>query len=449
MGAATQTIAAIATPPGNGGVGILRLSGPEAITILQRHVGVVPEPRVAGLRPFRDTQGDVIDTGLVVCFTAPNSFTGEHIAEFQGHGGAVLMDHLLELVCRSGARPARPGEFSERAFHHGKLDLAQAEAIADVIAAGSRTAARAATRSLQGEFSTRVNALIQDTVALRVYIEAAMDFPDEDIDFLADGVVADRLRGLQARLAQLRRCAGQGALLQAGLNVAIIGRPNVGKSSLLNQLAGRPSAIVTDIPGTTRDVVREAVQLGALPLHLMDTAGIRETQDPVEQEGVRRAKAALQQADHIFWVIDDTQQHDNLDRDLALLPNRTPTSLLLNKADLSGRPCGVVAGLPHPAYAISALSGAGLDAFADDLAQRVGLDHQGADALSARRRHLLALDNAGQRIASAMQPSKIAHAAELAAEDLRLAHDALGEIVGVMTSDELLGEIFASFCIGK
>ena len=448
--AVTQTIAAIASPPGNGGVGILRLSGPEAIAILQYHVGAAPKPRVASLRPFRDGQGNVIDTGLVICFTAPHSFTGEQVAEFQGHGGAVLMDYLLELVCHSGARPARPGEFSERAFHHGKLDLAQAEAIADVIAAGSRSAARAAARSLQGEFSMQVNALIEDTVTLRVYIEAAMDFPDEDIDFLADGVVATRLHGLQNRLIQLQHCARQGALLREGLQVAIIGRPNVGKSSLLNRLAGRASAIVTDIPGTTRDVLRESVQLGALPLHLMDTAGMRETQDPVEQEGIRRAKAALQQADHVFLVVDDTQYRpDALDHDLAMLPDHTPVTLLINKADLSGRPLGAVTGLPHPAYAISATSGAGLSVFAEDLAQRIGLQHQGAGALSARRRHLIALNTAGQYIANAMQSLKIAQAAELAAEDLRLAHDAMGEIVGAMTSDELLGEIFSSFCIGK
>ena len=330
----TDTIAAVATPPGRGGIGVVRVSGPLSAAIAEAVCGALPAPRQAVLRRFCSSDGAVLDEGIVLYFPAPHSFTGEDVLELQGHGGPVVMDLLLARVCELGARPARPGEFSERAFLNDKLDLAQAEAIADLIASDTTAAARAALRSLQGEFSRRVHALVEGLIELRMYVEAAIDFPEEEIDFLADGVIAERLQELRERLRALQAAAGQGRLLRDGMTVVIAGRPNAGKSSLLNHLAGREAAIVTAIPGTTRDVLREHISIDGMPLHVIDTAGLRDSDDPVELEGIRRAWAEIEAADRILMVVDDRLGLNREERRLReRLPPATPVTVLYNKID--------------------------------------------------------------------------------------------------------------------
>lgn len=441
----SETIAAIATPPGRGGVGVVRVSGPAVPDFTRAVLGSRPPPRQAVVRAFRDADGSIIDRGLALYFSAPASFTGEDVLELHGHGSPAVLDHLLARFLALGARVARPGEFSERAFLNDKLDLAQAEAIADLIDAGTREAAAAAARSLEGEFSRAVHALADAMVELRVYVEAAIDFPDEDVDFLAEGDVAARLDGLRERLADLRARAGRGSILREGLKLAIVGAPNVGKSSLLNALARRETAIVTDIPGTTRDVLREVIDLDGLPVHVADTAGLRETGDPVEVEGVARARAEIGRADHVLLVVDD--RDDATDADWSRLPAadvRPSVTVVYNKCDLSQR-------LPGPmadGVRISANSGAGLDALADRLHAVAGLG-AGEAEFTARRRHLGAIDRAAAALDAGREQLRAHAAGDLLAEDLRSAHDALGAITGAFTSDDLLGEIFANFCIGK
>lgn len=440
-----ETIAAIASPPGRGGVGIVRVSGPAVAGIAKAMLGALPPARQACLRTYRAADGAAIDRGLALYFPAPASFTGEPVLELHGHGSPVVLDHLLARLIELGARSARPGEFSERAFLNDKLDLAQAEAIADLIDAGTREAATAAARSLEGEFSRRVHDLAAAFVELRVYVEAAIDFPDEDVDFLAEGDVAARLEGLIKRLSGLRASAARGAVLREGMRLAIVGAPNVGKSSLLNALSRRDSAIVTDIPGTTRDVLREVIDLDGLPIHIADTAGLRETHDPVEIEGVERARAEIGRADRVLLVVDD-RAGDNA-ADWARLPDsgdRPPVTLVYNKCDLSGRHAGPVSG----GVRLSAATGEGLQTLVELLRRQAGLS-DGEAEFTARRRHLEALDRAADALEAGRSQLSAAAAGELLAEDLRRAHDALGAITGTFTSDDLLGEIFSSFCIGK
>jgi len=447
---ATDTIAAIATPPGQGGVGIVRISGSDVARIAMVLLGRLPQVRRAELHDFRDAEGSLIDSGLVLYFAAPASFTGESVLELHGHGGQVVLDLLLQRVLELGARPARPGEFSRRAFLNNKLDLVQAEAIADLIESGTAQAARAAVRSLQGAFSTRVHALTDALTELRIYIEAAIDFPDEEIDWLADARLQQMLQALQDDLADIMACAHQGQLLRDGMTLVIAGRPNAGKSSLLNALAGSEAAIVTAIPGTTRDVLREHIQLDGMPLHIIDTAGLHDSDDPVEQLGMARARKAMESADRLLLLIDD--QAGFSDADAAILdglPAGVPHTLIFNKIDLTGRKPGPVAMAAAPGFALSVQTGAGMDALQAHLKNCVGLTDQAAGSFSARRRHLDALQRVQQHLIAGQRQLLEQQAAELLAEELRLAQHELGEITGAVSSDDLLGRIFSSFCIGK
>ncbi|AIF46367.1 tRNA uridine-5-carboxymethylaminomethyl(34) synthesis GTPase MnmE [Dyella japonica] len=443
----TDTIAAIASAPGAAGVGVLRVSGPAVPGIAAELLGRDPDPRRAHFTAFRERQGELIDRGLLLYFPAPASYTGEHVLELQGHGSPVLLDALLRRVCAMGARLARPGEFTERAFLNGKLDLAQAEAVADLIAARSQAGARAALQSMEGAFSRKVHDLLQALIALRVHIEAAIDFPEEEIDFLADPAIMQQLEALRAQLADLLREAQRGVRLNDGLRVAIIGRPNAGKSSLLNALAGSDRAIVTDIAGTTRDVLRESLNLDGIALELADTAGLRETDDPVEREGVRRAHGELARADVALLVTD--AQH--AEHDLALLGDLPPSVeriVLVNKIDLDSHAARYEVRSDAIWVWASAKTGAGLDALRDHLKQLAGAG-SGEGAFSARRRHVLALEQVAAHLGLADEVLRATRAGELAAEELRQAQHALGEITGTYTSDDLLGAIFSSFCIGK
>jgi tRNA modification GTPase len=445
-----DTIAAIATPPGRGGVGIVRVSGSAVSVIAVALLGKLPNPRQATLRSFCASNGELLDQGIALYFPAPHSFTGEDVLELQGHGGPVVMDLLLARVLELGARLARPGEFSERAFLNDKLDLTQAEAIADLIASDTAAAARAALRSLQGEFSQQVNDLVEGLVELRIYVEAAIDFPEEEIDFLADGVIATRLRGLQKRLNSLQAVARQGRLLRDGMTVVIAGRPNAGKSSLLNQLAGRDAAIVTAIPGTTRDVLREQISIDGMPLHIIDTAGLRHSDDVVEAEGIRRAWVEIAAADQIVMLVDDQSGFTVEDQALReQLPTETPVTVVRNKIDLTGRMPAIAQGQWGIEILLSARSGVGLDLLRDHLKSCMGYQSGGEGTFMARRRHLDALERATVALNRAAYQLEIVRAGELAAEELREAQNALAEITGEFSSEDLLTRIFSSFCIGK
>jgi tRNA modification GTPase len=443
-----DTIAAIATPPGRGGVGIVRLSGPQAIHLVHALTGRKPPPRRASLASFRAADGQAIDQGLVLRFDAPKSFTGEDVVELHAHGSPVVLDLLLARCVELGARRARPGEFSERAFRNSRLDLAQAEAIADLIAAGSEAQARAATRSLQGEFSRRVDALLARLIGLRAYIEAAIDFPEEEIDFLADARLSAELEALRAALADLLREARQGQRLRDGLHAVILGPPNAGKSSLLNALAGTERAIVTAIPGTTRDTLNQTLSLDGVELTLVDTAGLRDTPDAIEAEGIRRARAEVARADLALLVIDARTSARSLDALRAECPPTCARLVVRNKIDLADDTPRVQERDGETEVHLSALTGEGLDLLRAQLRQHAGAT-ESEGAFSARARHVEAL----QRVATHLDAAAIAlhgtRAGELAAEDLRHAQQALSEITGAYTSDDLLGEIFGRFCIGK
>jgi tRNA modification GTPase len=447
---ATDTIAAIATPPGQGGVGIVRISGPDTPAIARELLGHLPRPRQAGVHGFREADQTLIDTGLALYFEAPASFTGEHVLELQGHGGPVVMDLLLQRVLSLGARPARPGEFSERAYLHDKLDLAQAEAIADLIESGTAQAARAAVRSLQGDFSRQVELLIEALTSARMYVEAAIDFPEEEIDFLADDTLQQMLAGLRADFLELLTRAQQGQLLRDGMTLVIAGRPNAGKSSLLNALSGNEAAIVTAIPGTTRDALREYIQIDGLPLHIVDTAGLHASEDPVEQAGMQRTRQALAQADRVLLVIDDQSGVTAADTDiLDELPANVPHTRVFNKVDLTGRVPGLCSNAAFEAVALSAHTGAGLAELRQHLKRCAGYSEQAEGGFSARRRHLDALQRASLHVDAGIQQLEQHCAGELLAEELRQAQQVLGEITGAVSSDDLLGRIFSSFCIGK
>ncbi|MBZ5487418.1 tRNA uridine-5-carboxymethylaminomethyl(34) synthesis GTPase MnmE [Halomonas aquamarina] len=448
-----DTITALATPPGRGGVGIIRVSGPACRAIADAVLGHCPAPRYAHYGPFHGESG-TIDEGIALLFEGPNSFTGEDVLELQGHGGPIIMDMLLERCVALGARLARPGEFSERAFLNDKLDLAQAEAIADLIDATSRSAAENAVRSLQGEFSNRVSALVTRLIELRVYVEAAIDFPEEEIDFLADGHVATHLTGVQQALGEVRRAAGQGALLREGMSVVIAGRPNAGKSSLLNALTEQDTAIVTDIAGTTRDVLREYIHIDGMPLHIIDTAGLRDTPDAVEKIGVARAWEEIERADRVLLMVDaaTTDATDPMaiwPEFVERLPDRTRLTLVRNKIDESEEAAGIDLSTPTPTLRLSAKTGAGVDNLKAHLKDVMGFAATTEGRFSARRRHLDALDRAMEALDNGRAQLEGFGAGELLAEDLRDAQASLGEITGEFSADDLLGEIFGSFCIGK
>lgn len=446
---AEDTIAAVATPIGRGGVGIVRISGPAAAPIAEQILGRCPPPRRADYLPFRGADGSIIDQGIALFFAAPHSFTGEDVLELQGHGGPVVMDLLLQAALQMGARAARPGEFSQRAFLNDKLDLAQAEAIADLIDATSAQAARSALRSLQGEFSHHVTALTEALIQLRLYVEAAIDFPEEEIDFLADGVIAAQLDALRERLHSVQAAAHQGSLLRDGMHVVLAGQPNAGKSSLLNALAGRDSAIVTDIPGTTRDVLREEISIDGMPLHIIDTAGLRDSHDAIEQEGVRRAWAEIERADRILLLIDVRTGMGVAEQGiLRRLPPRMPVTFIHNKIDLTEHPAGLVQNNGEVHIYVSARRGDGLDSLRGHLKQSMGFHDAVEGVFSARRRHLEALAQAATHLAMGAEHLQ-QRAGELLAEELHLAQQALAEITGAFGADDLLGLIFGSFCIGK
>ena len=440
-----DTIVAVATPPGRGGIAVVRVSGAAVPAIAATLLGALPAPRYATFSRWHDGAGALIDIGLALYFPAPHSFTGEAVLELQGHGGDVVVAALVERIVELGARRARAGEFSERAFLNDKIDLAQAEAIADLIDAGSRRAAQAAMRSLQGEFSAHVNATRAALTSLRVYVEAAIDFPEEEIDFLASSELRERLADVQQRLASVLAAAEQGAVLTRGLTVAIAGRPNAGKSTLMNRLAGHDVAIVTPVAGTTRDLLRERIEIDGVPVELIDTAGLRaDTSDAIEAEGMRRARAAIARADHVLFVIDAAAdpRGDSFAAECAALPEGVPVTLVMNKCDLLAVPAA------PPGVAISATTGQGLTELRALLVSAAGQSDAGPGAFSARARHVDALRRATSHLAlaSAQLQSK---QGELAAFELRNAQRELGQVVGDVSSDELLGHIFGSFCIGK
>ncbi|MGA2398413.1 MAG: tRNA uridine-5-carboxymethylaminomethyl(34) synthesis GTPase MnmE [Steroidobacteraceae bacterium] len=447
----SDTIAAIASAPGRGAVGVLRVSGPEVPRIARAILGSLPQARRAQLARFLDARGASIDAGIALYFPAPASFTGEDVLELQAHGGILVMDLLLRRLLELGARMARAGEFSERAYLNGKMDVAQAEAVADLIEAGTEAAARAAVRSMQGEFSSRIAALGALITDLRVHVEAAIDFPDEEIDFLAAPAVTSRLEQVLAAFDSIQAAARQGALLREGLTVVIAGKPNAGKSSLLNALTGEDVAIVTPSPGTTRDVLRQQLHLDGVPLNLVDTAGLRSAADAAEEEGIRRARAEMRRADRICYVVDASLADESPDDELLPreLPNDVPVTVIYNKIDLTGASARADEEATPPRIYLSARTGAGMDLLRAHLKTRAGHARPEAGVFSARRRHLDALERARALVDSAVRAGGESRGFELFAEDLRLAQTALGEITGEVTSEDLLGAIFASFCIGK
>lgn len=450
-----ETIVAQATAPGRGGIGILRVSGPLATKAAQAILGKCPKPRMADYLPFKDADGTILDQGIALYFKSPNSFTGEDVLELQGHGGQVVLDLLLKRILQiDGIRLARPGEFSEQAFLNDKLDLAQAEAIADLIDATSEQAARSALKSLQGEFSKKVNELVDSVIYLRTYVEASIDFPDEEIDFLADGKIEANLRGIINQLENVRAEAKQGSILREGMKVVIAGRPNAGKSSLLNALAGREAAIVTDIAGTTRDVLREHIHIDGMPLHIIDTAGLRDATDEVERIGISRAWTEIEQADRIILMLDSSDP-ESVDLSkvrsefLAKLPSTLPVTIVRNKIDLNGEQASESEQGGYQIISLSAQTHDGVKLLREHLKQAMGFQTGIEGGFLARRRHLDALEKAAEHLQIGLVQLTEFHAGELLAEELRLVQSYLSEITGQFTSDDLLGSIFSSFCIGK
>ena len=442
MSTSSDTIVSIATPPGVGGIGIVRLSGDAVNRIGEVLLDKRPRPRRATLLSFRDAQGRAIDRGIALYFPGPNSFTGEDVLELHGHGGPVVMSMLVDAAVSCGARRADPGEFSKRAFLNDRLDLVQAEAIADLISAGTSQAARAALRSLSGDFSDAVNSLLQKLIELRVHVEAAIDFPEEEIDFLSDAGLAKSIDEVARAFDGLQERANQGRVLRDGLQLVIVGKPNAGKSSLMNRLSGEDTAIVTEIAGTTRDVLRERINIDGLAVELVDTAGLRENPDVIEAEGIRRARDAMTRADAILWIQDVTDAGP-----VALgerLPDDTPVLVVRNKADLlDGPPSSGVE------IYLSAKTGAGIDELRRRILVLAGYSNAGGGALTARGRHVDALRRAARHFEAGREALESSRAGELLAEELRLAQEDLGEITGAVSSDDLLGQIFSSFCIGK
>jgi len=447
----TDTIVAAATPPGRGSVGIVRISGPRTPEIAAVILGELPAPRRAAFARFFDAQQQPIDAGFALFFPSPHSYTGEHVLELHGHGGPVVVETVIARVLELGARRALPGEFTQRAFLNDKLDLAQAESVADLIDAGSNEAARAAMRSLQGEFSAMVQGLNEAVIELRMYVEAAIDFPEEEIDFLADRQLEGKLDAVRDHFDAVEQSARQGKLLREGMTVVIAGRPNAGKSSLLNRLAGYDAAIVTPIAGTTRDVLREHIHVDGMPLHILDTAGLHDSGDAVEQEGIRRAEAEIARADRVLFVIDASEDPAGtaFSEERKRLPAEIPVTLIFNKCDIAaGIPLSDTVSGP-PRITLSALSGTGIDLLRVHLKSIMGFQTSGSGTISARQRHLDALARARAHVDEGARQLLERRAGELVAEELRAAQQALGEITGEFTTDDLLGRIFSSFCIGK
>lgn len=445
-------IAAIATPPGRGGVGIVRVSGINLKPFIQEVLGKLPDPRHAELSNFLDQSDQVIDQGITLYFPSPGSYTGEDVLELQGHGGPAVMNLLLDRCLQLGARLAKPGEFTLRAFLNNKLDLAQAESVADLIEASTTNAARCAVRSLQGEFSSMIHQLVSALINLRVLVEATLDFPEEEIDFLQSAHAAEQLTAIQVKLEQVLAASRRGNLLQEGIKVVLAGQPNVGKSSLLNQLAGDEIAIVTDIPGTTRDTVRQSIEIEGIPLHLIDTAGLRETSDVVEQHGIARTYAAIEQADLVLLLVDSRYGVTAEDHSmLARLPHQLPVLIVQNKIDLSTLTSHVAENASDTTIYLSAKSGEGIALLRTTLLKTVGWQANlaGEGIYMARQRHLQALSCTKEQLEKAAILLKNTDQLEIFAEELRLAQQALSSITGEFSSDDLLGEIFSSFCIGK
>ena len=445
-----DTIAAIATAPGRGGVGIVRVSGKHALRIAEQVLDKTPQPRYAHYAPFYGAEKQVLDQGIALYFPGPNSFTGEDVLELQGHGGPVVLEWLLSRVIELGARLAEPGEFSKQAFMNDKLDLAQAEAISDLIEASSDQAARSALRSLQGAFSAQVNQLVEELIQLRIFVEAAIDFPEEEIDYLSDGKVAGQLQGILDRLQAVFVAAQQGVLLREGMSVVILGRPNAGKSSLLNALSGRESAIVTDIAGTTRDIVKEEINIDGMPLHVLDTAGVRIATDQVEQIGIERAWKALDDADRVLVMLQAGEAiHAEDQIILDRLPAHIPVTLIRNKIDLINHDPMVEVEGEQTIVWLSAKQQIGVDLLRTHLKTAMGFEQTGEGVFMARKRHIDALQAALQWTQNGQKQLEGYAAGELLAEDLRSAQEVLSHITGRFTSDDLLGRIFTSFCIGK
>ena len=443
----TTTICALASALGQGGIGIVRISGPHSIDIAQKILGHMPKPRYAHYGSFFDADGVEIDKGVALFFPGPNSFTGEDVVELQGHGGLLVMRSLLDTAMTLGASAAEPGEFSKRAFLNGKMDLVQAEAVADIIEASSKQSAQSALRSLSGEFSNQLNKLTQALIELRVFVEATIDFSDEEIDFLASGEVKQKIRAIESDIQAILSSAQQGAILREGLNVAIAGKPNAGKSSLLNALTQDQSAIVTDIAGTTRDVLKETITIDGMPLNIIDTAGLHVSQDKVEQEGIKRARSEIERADVVLMVFDAQEQSP----DLSILPtglDNKPILLIKNKVDLTGDSVRIERTQDRAQLSLSAKNSEGIALLRKELVSIAGLSDTGEGVLLARRRHIIALEAALESTQNAIEQLDNS-ASELLAEDLRQAAQDLGSITGEFSSDDLLGEIFSSFCIGK
>jgi len=463
------TIAAQATAPGRGGVGIIRVSGPEAKHIAKAILGRVPEVRKAEYLPFKDANNQILDQGIALFFQAPNSFTGEDVIEFQGHGGPVILDMLLKaILALPNVIMAKPGEFSEQAFLNDKLDLTQAEAIADLINSSSEQAARSALHSLQGDFSKLVHGMVESIIHLRMYVEAAIDFPEEEIDFLADKKVAKDLKAIIKQVENVRQQAQQGSIIREGMRVVIAGRPNAGKSSLLNALSGRDSAIVTNIAGTTRDVLAEQIHIDGMPLHIIDTAGLRESDDTVEKIGIERAWQEIKQADRVLLMVDSSEDHSVLEDEQDIknyypeffekLPENIGLTLVRNKADINPaikeQHFGLVEftdqqKVNHTVITLSAKTGNGLDTLKEHLKSVIGYQGSPEGGFMARRRHLTALDNAYQHLIIGLEQLESYVAGEILAEELRICQQELDQITGEFTSDDLLTKIFSSFCIGK
>lgn len=453
----TDTIAALATPPGRGGIGVIRISGPDTKKIAESITGQQLKPRYAHYGNFYQSinqqEKSLIDRGIAIFFQNPHSFTGEDILELQAHGGPVLLDCLLKEVLSQGARLARPGEFSERAFLNNKIDLTQAEAIADLIDSASEHAAKNAIRSLQGDFSKKIKTLVDSVIALRIYVEAAIDFPEEEIDFLADGKVAKDLNVIIDQLQQVFNQARQGSIIREGMTVVIAGKPNAGKSSLLNALSGRDTAIVTEIAGTTRDVLREQIQIDGMPLHIIDTAGLRESPDQIEQEGIRRAWSEIDKADRILFVVDSQSSQETDPAKLwpefaDRLSQHHNITVIHNKCDMTGTGSACIDGDPV-VIRLSAKHDQGIELLRTHLKQAMGYQGAGEGGFTARRRHIVALEQAKAALATGKEQLVNHGAGELLAEDLRQCQNSLNEITGEFSSDDLLGKIFSSFCIGK
>lgn len=443
MNSLSDTIVAPVTPPGTGGVGIVRVSGDKTEAIARKLLGSLPEPRTATHRRFLNAAGEGLDSGLALYFPAPASFTGESVLELHGHGGPVVVGLVVDAAVELGARLAEPGEFSKRAFLNDKLDLVQAEAIADLIGSGTAQAARAALRSLSGAFSNAVEALAEQLVRLRMHVESAIDFPEEEIDFLSDDALLRRIDECAQAFATLQQEATQGRVLRDGFQVVIVGKPNAGKSSLLNLLSGQDAAIVTEVAGTTRDVLREKIDIDGLAVELVDTAGLRNDPDRIEAEGIRRAREALANADSVLWIQDTTDMEQEEPREN--LPAGVPVTIVHNKIDLSDDAPGIMDGEVY----LSAQTGDGVDALRRRIRELAGYENRGEGAFTARRRHITALQKAAVHFATGRSALEDSGAGELLAEELRLAQQALGEITGTFTADDLLGKIFSEFCIGK